>query len=386
MTFLEPARLALLVLPVAGLLFYLVALQRREQYAVRFTNLALLDKVAPETPGWRRHLPAAVLLVGVLALVLAVAKPAVAVEVPRDQATVILAIDVSLSMDAADVAPSRIEAAREAARNFLELAPPELEVGIVAFAGSAAAVLPPTIDRDAAERAIERLQLGEGTAIGEGIYASVDMALAHRAAVSEDPAESDEGTTEDDPEEGEEDTPAEAIIVLSDGETTMGRPDADAAAEAADADIPVSTISFGTADGVVFIQGEEIPVPPNEEALEEIADHHRRHRLHRRHRRRAAVDPRHRGQPGGGRGGAAGGHRLVRRRRPRPRPARRGGFPPLVLPPAVGAYGEPEVPTYRLGTSEPQVRRSQNWACSVEPSRASVEAVPPEMTPATSSK
>jgi Ca-activated chloride channel family protein len=271
MTFLEPARLALLVLPVAGLLFYLAALQRREQYAVRFTNLDLLDKVAPETPGWRRHAPAAVLLVGVLALVLAVAKPAVAVEVPRDQATVILAIDVSLSMDAADVAPSRIEAAREAARNFLELAPPELEVGIVAFAGSAAGVLPPTVDRAAAERAIERLQLGEGTAIGEGIYASVEMALTHRAAVSDDAAEGDDGATDDPPEDGDEETPAEAIIVLSDGETTMGRPDADAAAEAADAGIPVSTISFGTADGVVFIQGEEIPVPPNEEALEEIA-------------------------------------------------------------------------------------------------------------------
>jgi Ca-activated chloride channel family protein len=279
MTFLEPARLALLVLPVAGLLFYLAALQRREQYAVRFTNLDLLDKVAPETPGWRRHAPAAVLLVGVLALVLAVAKPAVAFEVPRDQATVILAIDVSLSMDAADVAPSRIEAAREAARNFLELAPPELEVGIVAFAGSAAGVLPPTVDRAAAERAIERLQLGEGTAIGEGIYASVEMALTHRAAVSGDAAERDgggtedapEGGNEDTPEDGDEETPAEAIIVLSDGETTMGRPDADAAAEAADAGIPVSTISFGTADGVVFIQGEEIPVPPNEEALEEIA-------------------------------------------------------------------------------------------------------------------
>ena len=269
MTFLEPARLALLVLPVAGLLFYLAALQRRERYAVRFTNLALLDKVAPETPGWRRHVPAAVLLVGVLALVLAVAKPAVAVEVPRDQATVILAIDVSLSMEADDVAPTRIEAAREAARNFLELAPAELEVGIVAFAGSAAAILPPTIDRAAAERAIDRLELGEGTAIGEGIYASVEMALTHRAAVADDPAE---GEDQSDGGEGEEEeTPAEAIIVLSDGETTMGRPDADAAEQAADAGIPVSTISFGTADGVVFILGEEIPVPPNEEALEEIA-------------------------------------------------------------------------------------------------------------------
>lgn len=267
MTFLEPARLALLVLPVAGLLFYLASLQRREQYAVRFTNLDLLDKVAPEKPGWRRHLPAAVLLLGVLALVLAVAKPAVAVEVPRDQATVILAIDVSLSMEADDVSPTRIEAAQEAARNFLELAPEELEVGVVAFAGSAAAILPPTVDRDAAERAIDRLSLGEGTAIGEGIYASVEMALSHRAALDDDPA----GDDDEAPPDGEDEAPAEAIVVLSDGETTMGRPDAEAAEAAADAGIPVSTISFGTPDGVVFVQGQEIPVPPNEAALEEIA-------------------------------------------------------------------------------------------------------------------
>ncbi|MGI8823918.1 MAG: VWA domain-containing protein [Acidimicrobiia bacterium] len=264
MTFLEPARLLLLVLPVAGFLAYLASLQRREQYAVRFTNLALLDKVAPETPGWRRHAPAAVLLVGVVALVLAVAKPAVAIQVPRDHATVILAIDVSLSMEADDVSPTRIEAAREAARNFLELAPPELEVGIVAFSGSAAGILPPTVDRTAARGAIDRLSLDEGTAIGEGIHAAVEMALANRAADA-----ADEGFGDGDGGGGE--APAEAIIVLSDGETTMGRPDLAGAAEAADADIPVSTVSFGTDDGIVFIQGEGIPVPANEGALDEVA-------------------------------------------------------------------------------------------------------------------
>ncbi|CAN5313386.1 VWA domain-containing protein [soil metagenome] len=264
MTFLEPARLLLLVLPVAGFLAYLASLQRREQYAVRFTNLALLDKVAPETPGWRRHAPAAVLLVGVVALVLAVAKPAVAIQVPRDHATVILAIDVSLSMEADDVSPTRIEAAREAARNFLELAPPELEVGIVAFSGSAAGILPPTVDRTAARGAIDRLSLDEGTAIGEGIHAAVEMALANRAADA-----ADEGFGDGDGGGGE--APAEAIIVLSDGETTMGLPDLAGAAEAADADIPVSTVSFGTDDGIVFIQGEGIPVPANEGALDEVA-------------------------------------------------------------------------------------------------------------------
>ncbi len=262
MTFLEPGRLLLLVLPVAGAIAYLAALQRREQYAVRFTNLALLDKVAPETPGWRRHLPAAVLLAGVVALALAVAKPAVAVDVPRDRATVILAVDVSRSMEADDVSPTRIEAAREAARNFVELAPPELEIGVVAFSGSAAGILVPTTDRDAATGAIDRLSLGDGTAIGEGIHAAVEMAVSHRPSAAIGP-EGEGGDAEDDP--------AEAIIVLSDGETTMGRPDLDGAAEAADAGIPVSTISFGTGEGVVFIQGQGIPVPVNDGALEQVA-------------------------------------------------------------------------------------------------------------------
>ena len=150
MSFLEPARLLLLVLPLAGVAAYIVSLRRREKYAVRFTNLDLLDKVAPERPGWRRHAPAAVLMLGVVALVLAVARPVYAVEVPRDEATVILAIDVSLSMEADDVAPRRIDAAREAARHFLELAPEELKVGIVAFSGTAAPVLSPTRDRTVA--------------------------------------------------------------------------------------------------------------------------------------------------------------------------------------------------------------------------------------------
>ena len=330
MTFLEPARLALLVLPVAAVVAYLVSLQRREKYAVRFTNLALLDKVAPETPGWRRHAAAAVLLAGVLALVLAVAKPAVAVEVPRDQATVILAIDVSRSMEADDVAPTRIEAARQAADNFLELAPPELEVGIVAFAGSAAAIMQPTVDRTAAEGAIDRLTLGDGTAIGEGILASVEMALSHRGAVIDDPSAEDEGTEGD-----EEETPAEAIIVLSDGETTMGRSDADGAEAAADADIPVSTVSFGTADGVVFIQGQEIPGAAQRGGARRDRRHHRGVGLHRRHRRRVADHPRHGRQSGGGRGGAAGGHRLVRRRRVGAGAARRRRIAALVQPDAL---------------------------------------------------
>lgn len=262
MTFLEPSRLALLALPALAAVAYLLSLRRREQYALRFTNIELLDKVAPERPGWRRHVPAAALLIGLVALVLAVAKPATAVQVPREQATVSLAIDVSLSMEADDVEPSRIDAAQEAARRFIELAPEELEIGIVAFSGVAVPVLAPTVDRTLAQRAIDRLELGEGTAIGEGIFTSVELLETRR------PEATDEPSTDED----EDSTPATAIVVLSDGETTMGRPDLDAAEAAAEAGIPVSTVSFGTARGEVVIEGDVIPVPVNEGALRQVAE------------------------------------------------------------------------------------------------------------------
>ncbi|MDQ3781306.1 MAG: VWA domain-containing protein, partial [Actinomycetota bacterium] len=125
-------------------------------------------------------------------------------------------------MEADDVSPTRIEAAREAARNFVELAPAELEIGVVAFSGAAAGMLAPTTDRDAAAGAIDRLSLGDGTAIGEGIHAAVEMALSHRPSEAIGPEQGDGGG---DGDSDDEDDPAEAIIVLSDGETTMGRPD-----------------------------------------------------------------------------------------------------------------------------------------------------------------
>lgn len=260
MRFLEPARLVLLIVPALVAVAYVVVQRRRERYAVRFTNLDLLDKVAPEKPGWRRHAPAMAMLAGLVMLTLAVARPATAVQVPRQQATVTIAVDVSLSMEADDVDPTRIDAAREAAYAFLDLAPEELQVGIVAFAGTAVPVLTPTVDRALARLAIERLTLGEGTAIGEGVFAAVQLMTLDATGEPVDPQSAD----------GEE-VPAQAIVVLSDGETTMGRPDLEAAQAASDAGIPVWTISFGTAAGEVVIEEERIPVPVNEGALREVA-------------------------------------------------------------------------------------------------------------------
>jgi Ca-activated chloride channel family protein len=250
-SFLAPDRLWLLLLPAAAVVGYLVMLRRKQRYALRYSDLELIDKVAPDRPGWRRHIPAIGFLLAIGALVLSLARPVTAVQVPQEQAMVVVAIDVSLSMEADDVAPSRIEAAQEAALNFVELAPEELRIGIVGFAGVALPAVAPTTDRDSVRTAIERLTLAEGTAVGEAIAASVDLIAREVVEDEEIPA---------------------AVVLLSDGTTTMGRSPEEAALAAADAEIPVSTISFGTDDGTIVFQGEVVPVPPDEAALRDVAD------------------------------------------------------------------------------------------------------------------
>jgi len=251
--FLAPDRLWLMLIPLLGVAFYLWSLRRHEQFAVRFSNFELLDSVIPDRPGWRRHLPAVAALVGVAALVMAIARPVMAVTAPREEATVILAVDVSLSMDAMDIPPSRIGAAKEAALRFVDLAPEDLRIGVVAFAGIALAAHAPSDDAASVRSAIERLSLAEGTAVGEGIYAAIDLIALDVAQ-----AEGDEGE-------------AVHIVVLSDGETTTGRSEVDAAHEAASRGLPVSTVSFGTPAGAINYAGEVVPVPVNEGALRQVA-------------------------------------------------------------------------------------------------------------------
>jgi Ca-activated chloride channel family protein len=256
-SFLSASRLWLLVVPVVLAVAYVVVQRRRRGYVVRFTNLDLLDEVAPQRPAWRRHLPALAVLTGVLAGVVAFARPAVADEVARDDTVVVLAMDVSLSMEATDVSPTRIDAAKEAARSFLDTVPDGVKVGVVAFDESARQVLAPTDRREAVERTIERLELGEGTAIGEAVFTSLQTIEDTFDAVTS-------GT-------GDGRAPA-TIVLLSDGETTAGRPDDEAAAAARSAGIAVSTIAFGTDAGTVTgPDGEEIPVPVNRQALAELA-------------------------------------------------------------------------------------------------------------------
>lgn len=264
LTFLAPSRLILLGLPVLLAVGYLALHARRRRYAIRFTTLDLLDEVAPDKPGWRRHLPAAVLLLGAVSAALAVARPAVAKEIDEPQRIVVLAIDVSLSMQATDVEPSRLDAEKAAAIDFLDTVPEGVAVGVVAFDGEARQLIQPTMNLDAVRRTIERARLGEGTAIGEAVFLALDSI--------ETAANQLDGDRSSDADSGDG-SAAGTIVLLSDGETTNGRPNEDAAAEAEARGIAVNTIAFGTDEGTVEdpITGDIVSVPVNEQALEDLA-------------------------------------------------------------------------------------------------------------------
>jgi Ca-activated chloride channel family protein len=255
MTFLAPSRLLLLVLPLALLALYLVLARRRRLHAVRLPTTRVLASVVPKRSVWRRHVPAAVALLTLVLLVMAIARPARDERVPRQEAIVVLAVDVSASMTATDVSPSRIDAAVAAASDFVDQVPARFQLGLVAFDGTARVLATPTADHDAVRTALHQLTPGEGTAAGEGIAAALD---AISSSVSASGA-------------GGRHLPA-SIVLLSDGATTVGRPVEEAAREAADRSVPVSTIAFGTDSGTVVVGGEVVPVPADRQAMAEVAD------------------------------------------------------------------------------------------------------------------
>ncbi|MGH8943426.1 MAG: VWA domain-containing protein [Acidimicrobiia bacterium] len=260
--FLSPGRLAILILPVALTVGYLVLQARRRRYAVRFTTVEMLDQVAPDRPGWRRHLPAIGLIVAAVVATMAFARPVIAGETRESMQLVVLAIDTSISMEAEDVSPSRVDAAREAAGAFLDAVPEGVAVGVVGFDGVARNLISPTTRIDAVRRvidgAINHSGLGEGTAIGEAVFLGIDAIEASGSETDDEPGTSDEAVG--------------TIVVLSDGETTMGRTNDEAATAARSAGIPVHTIAFGTDAGTIMDPFEgEVPVPVNEEALAELA-------------------------------------------------------------------------------------------------------------------
>ena len=258
MTFEWPlALLALLAVP-AALAAYALLDRRRAKQVARFTTPALFPNLVARAPGRLRHLPVVALLLALAALAVGVARPHATISVPREEATVILTVDVSRSMTATDVHPTRLAAARSAARRFLEQIPESFRVGVVVFATRAQVTAPPTDDRALALSAISNARAGEGTALGEAI----DLALrAARSVPGERP---------------DERVPA-TILVLSDGAQTQGRTTpVQAARRARAARVPVFTVVLGTPEGIVerrLVGGftQRIRVPPDPRALRQVA-------------------------------------------------------------------------------------------------------------------
>jgi Ca-activated chloride channel family protein len=239
--FLQPVWLlaAIPVLLLAGV--YVWRTLHRRAYAMKFTNVDLLKTIAPKGLGWRRHVPA-----------VALARPSVDTKQPLERATIMLAIDVSLSMESTDVAPTRIKAAQSAAKEFVRTLPTGYNVGLVAFAKTADVLVSPTKDRTSISQAIDGLQLQEATATGEAVFTCL-------SAIQSVPADGASGA------------PPARIVLLSDGYRTAGRPIEEAAQAAATAKVPVSTIAFGTDNGTVDIEGETQRVPVDRPSLQELA-------------------------------------------------------------------------------------------------------------------
>jgi Ca-activated chloride channel family protein len=252
MTFLSPGRLWILAIIPLVIAVYVLLQLRRRRYVVRFTNLALLQQVAPRNPGWRRHVAAGLFLVMLTLMCIGFARPATAVKVPRDRATVMVAIDVSLSMMAKDVAPDRFQAAKSAAKKFIGDLPARFNVGVVAFAGSANVVAAPTGSRTDAIASIDTLTLAKRTAIGEAVFTCLQAIRSLDAQAGQDP-------------------PPAHIVLLSDGDNTTGRSVPEAIDAARAVRVPVSTIAFGTPYGTVEIDGETTPVEVNKLTLAGLA-------------------------------------------------------------------------------------------------------------------
>ncbi len=242
--------LSLLLIPLLAL-GYVLAQRRRRKYAVRFTNVALLSSVVGRGPGLRRHLPPLIFLLGMSALLVSLARPMAVVAVPRDQSTVMLVLDVSGSMAADDLQPTRMVAAQQAADAFVEQLPPNFQVGLVSFSTDAQVSMPLTHDHDDVQRAIAQLRPEGGTAIGEGLHLALDQ-LALRPAG----------------ENGQQ--PPALVVLLSDGQSQFGRTPEDAAARAQAEGVRVYSVGVGQRDAQVFVRGQ--PVQLDETSLQGIAE------------------------------------------------------------------------------------------------------------------
>jgi len=257
MSFATPLALAFLLVVPAAIAAHVAAQRRRRRYPIRYPALATLAAVSPREALWRRQLPLALFALALAALALALAKPQRSVAVAVRRASVVLVTDVSRSMSARDVSPSRLGAAKNAGESFLDQVPGGVRVGLVAFSASAQALQTPTNDHDAVRRALKTLEPVSGTATGAGLNAALDaLELPGDGATSHPPA---------------------AIVLLSDGKATDGSAADLAAAQARRQHVPVYTVALGTPAGTIEQPSQTggtqtVGVPPDPDALKRIAD------------------------------------------------------------------------------------------------------------------
>ena len=283
MSLLWPGFLLLLALIPLSIAAYMWILRRRRRFAVRYSSLALIRAARPPAAPWRRHVPFALFLLALAVLILALARPAASVSVPAGRATIILALDVSRSMCSTDIPPNRLEAAQDAALLFIQRQEASTQIGIVAFAGFAELILPPTTDQESLYNAVESLTTARWTAIGSAIEESLD-AIAEinpnvvpvtGLAPEDEPEPSPHGIYEPD-----------IIVLLTDGASNRGPLPLDMAQQAVNRNIRVYPIGFGTESGSVmdctpfgggasfggFGSGGGFRRGIDEETLQEIAD------------------------------------------------------------------------------------------------------------------
>ena len=252
LTFLNPERLWVLIVVPLMIAGYIFLVLMKKKTGMRFTNTAILGQVVPKQSQWRRHLAVALSLTALVALSIAWARPNGVEMQPRERATVVMVLDISLSMQATDVKPSRLEAAKEAALVFVKALPAQYNISVVGLSGNPSVRLPPTTDRVQAQQAIRSLKLQDSTAVGESIYTALSaLQLAPK---------------------GTDSTPAPgAIVLLSDGQNTAGRSPAQAANEAKNQKVPIYTIAYGTENGYVDLDGKRERVPPDKGLLSGIS-------------------------------------------------------------------------------------------------------------------
>jgi Ca-activated chloride channel family protein len=254
LSFLSPDRLLILLVIPLLVGAYIFATRRKNRRGMRFTNTSMLDVVVPKQSQWRRHLAVALSLLSLVTLTAAFAQPSTQIDVPRERATVVIVIDASQSMQATDVAPNRLAAAKAAAIEFVQKIPDKYNVSVVSMAGNSSILVPPTLAHNTVENAINSIQLQDGTAIGEGIYTAL-------RALQQAPK---------DPNKPDSVAPG-AIVMLTDGSNTAGRAPMQAAAEARTAKVPIYTIAYGTENGYVDLDGKREPVPVDHELMKQIA-------------------------------------------------------------------------------------------------------------------